>query len=174
MENLRLKTDRLDLIPFTKEDSELFLRINTDPYVRKFLWDDELIDAQLVEELLEENNNHFNNSGYGLWKISPIDSNTVVGYAGLWFFFDEPQPQLLYALLPEHSGNGYATEASKMIVDYSFETLGFDYLIASMDVGHDVSIKVAERLGFEFLEEKVIDGKPTLFYELRKSRYSAL
>ena len=40
------------------------------------------------------------------------DTDITIGMVGLWEFFDEPQPQLLYALLPEHTGKGIADEAS--------------------------------------------------------------
>jgi len=49
----------------------------------------------------------------------------------LWYFFDEKQPQLVYALLPEAT-KGYATEANQNI-EYCFNELGYQYLLASCD-----------------------------------------
>ena len=61
------------------------------------------------------------------------ETNEVIGYTGLWYFFNEKQPQLIYALLKQFTKRGYALEASKAIIQYSFNTLGFQYLIAATD-----------------------------------------
>ena len=161
---MNLITDRLLLLPFTIQDDRLFFKINTHPYVRQYLWDDEVIARQTADQLLEKNESHFKQDQWGLWKIQLKGNSEIIGYAGLWHFFDESQPQLLYVLLPQYSGKGYATEASRAVVDYCFDSLGFQYLVASMDAPHDQSRRVCERLGMQLIEERVIDDKPTIFF----------
>ncbi|WP_422079923.1 GNAT family N-acetyltransferase [Ulvibacterium sp.] len=168
MENFHLKTDRLHLIPFTPRDAKMFQQLNNDPFIRKYLWDDELIDETTALELMEQNKKHFEENGYGLWKIRLKQSLETFGYVGLWSFFDEPQPQLIYALLEPYSKQGYATEAGGSIVDYAFDRLGFDYLIAATDEPHLESQKVAQRLGMSFAEKRIENEKPTLFYRIDK------
>jgi ribosomal-protein-alanine N-acetyltransferase len=87
---------------------------------------------------------------------------------GLWHFFDERQPQLLYALLPDFTGRGYAAEGARRIVEYAFAELGLDYLDASCDVPNAASQRTAERLGMKKYKEEVKNGLPTLFYRLEK------
>jgi RimJ/RimL family protein N-acetyltransferase len=43
-------------------------------------------------------------------------------------------------------------------------------LVASMDKANIHSQRVCERLGFKFVEERQIDGKPVLFYKLSNTR----
>lgn len=162
-----VKAQRIHLTPLSAKDLPVFVSINTHPHVRKFLWDDSIVPTETLVEILEKVESHFAKDNWGLWKIILSGSETVIGYAGLWPFFDEQQPQLLYALLPEYTGKGYATEASQLVIEYSFQALRFSRLIASMDKGNIDSVKVCERLGFRFVEEKTIEAKPTLFYELR-------
>jgi ribosomal-protein-alanine N-acetyltransferase len=88
---------------------------------------------------------------------------------GLWEFFDEPRPQLLYALLPDYLGKGIAAEASREIIRYSFDTLGFNYLCASCDTPNEASHKVAERLGMVKTREETINGKPITFYRIENN-----
>lgn len=84
-----------------------------------------------------------------------IKSNgAYAGFVGLWMFFDEKQPQLLYGLLPDKTGLGYATEASRAIIHYAFNELKFNYFIASCDTPHTASRKVCERLNMTMIEEK--------------------
>lgn len=95
----------------------------------------------------------------------------VIGIAGLYTFFMEPQPQLLYALLPQYQKNGYATEASRCIIRYAFENLEYDYLLASCDTPNVSSVRVMERLGMQKLKEEYAEGKPLVFYQLSKKAY---
>lgn len=155
-------------MPLGKHDFKTFQDINTNAYVRKYLWDGEIISAELLQQIMDQVEAHFKNDGWGLWKIVTDESETVVGYAGLWLFFDEYQPQLLYALLPEFVGKGYATEVSRKIIDYAFDALNFSQLIATMDKANVSSVKVCERLGFEFIEERDVEGKPILFYKIER------
>ena len=159
-----MDTQRLKLEPLLKEDLEIFYQINIHPFVRKYLWDDEIISKKLAEEILEESEGKHQTEKWGLWKIMLTENKVCIGYTGLWYFFEEPYPQLLYALLPEYTGKGYAGEAAQKIVDYAFAELQFDHISAATDGPNTKSIGVCEKLGFERLEEKIIDGKPTLFY----------
>ena len=169
--NLAIPTPRCTLIPFQKQDEAIFLEINTEPFVRRYLWDDEIIAAETANEILRQNQDLFENSGYGLWKMVLNASKEVAGYAGLWYFFDEPQPQLLYVIREAYSGKGLATEAAQAVMDYAFASLGFKYLLAATDEPHVASQQVALRLGMTQAERRVENGKPTLFYRIDKKDY---
>ncbi|WP_373495514.1 GNAT family N-acetyltransferase [Aquiflexum sp.] len=166
---MELLTKRLKLIPFDRNDLDFLHQTFTDPFVRKYLWDDEIIPRELAQEILGTNHAHFEKSGWGLWKVILKESKEFIGFAGLWLFFEEQQPQLLYGLLQAFTGKGYATEASNAVVDYSFGLLGFHNLTASFDAGHQPSEKVCRRLGMKKIKEEVVNGKPTVFYRLDKS-----
>ncbi|NJS16396.1 MAG: GNAT family N-acetyltransferase [Nostocaceae cyanobacterium CSU_2_110] len=68
------------------------------------------------------------NQKFGLWFIQTKDEKEIIGFVGLWYFFDESQPQLVYALLPEATKKGYATEAANKILEYCFNQLGYQYV----------------------------------------------
>ncbi|KAA3624020.1 MAG: N-acetyltransferase [Bacteroidetes bacterium] len=160
-----METNRLTLEIFAKEEFELFHAINTNEFVRIYLWDNEVVQLSLSKEIVEESNKRYQTEKWGLWKIILTKNKECVGYVGLWYFFDENQPQLLYALLPEYTGKGYATEASMKIIEYVFEKLNFDYISASLDKPNSKSINVCEKLGMERVNEQIIEGKPILFYK---------
>jgi ribosomal-protein-alanine N-acetyltransferase len=167
--DLHLHTDRLTLSPFEASELEVFIRINTDPFVRRFVWDGMIMSDEVLKEVFEKSARHFANDRWGLWKMVTRDTNTLVGYAGLWPFYDEPQPQLMYILLEEHTGRGYATEASRRIIDYAFQELKFTYLTASLDTPNTASQRVCERLNFTLQYEKLVNGNPLSFYKLTKA-----
>lgn len=163
--NLALETKRLRLKPLKTSDLNTLHCILVNPYVRKYLCDDEVFSLQQVEAMLIESQNLFDEKQFGLWLIETKDEKKIIGFVGLWYFFDEPQPQLIYALLPEATKKGYATEAATKIVEYCFNQLGYEYLLASCDKPNLESKKVAQRIGMVEVEEKIINDKPLLFFE---------
>ncbi len=160
----------MELIPFEKSDEALFLQLNTDPFIRKYLWDDEIIEPEKAAEIINQNEKHFKEEQFGLWKMSLSASNEIIGYVGLWHFFDEDQPQLMYALLKDFTKKGFAKEASEAIIDYAFNRLNFQYVIAATDSIHKESQNVALSLGMIMVEERIENEKPTLFFRLNKAR----
>ncbi len=160
------QTSRLKLIPMSVADLAFFHAANTDEFISEHLWDGEAIPVSLSRDILETVARCFIDEGWGLWKIILRGENASIGYVGLWRFFEESQPQLLYAIHKQYTGHGYASEASAKVVDYSFRRLGYDYLIASMNVENTSSVRLCQRIGFKLQEERTIEGKPTYFYRL--------
>jgi ribosomal-protein-alanine N-acetyltransferase len=164
-----LETERLILTPIVESDLNTLHGIFTDSYVRRYLCDGEIWSLQQVEETIEQNTKLFAEKQFGLWFIETKSDREIIGFVGLWYFFDEPQPQLIYALLPKALKKGYATEAATKILEYGFDELGFDYLVASCDRPNIESHKLAERLGMKQVEERTIDGNAILFFRMDKS-----
>lgn len=169
-EKENLKTERLTLKPVKADDFEIIYRILTDEFVRRYLCDDEILPREVIESFIADSERDFTKIGGGLRLIVFNESGETIGLAGLRIFFDEPQPQLLYALLPEWTGKGLATEAARKVIDDAFSRLDFKYLDASFDAPNNDSQKVAERLGMRFLKEEIVDEKPIVFYRLENNK----
>ena len=163
-----LETERLKLIPFVAKDLDLLHQTFTNPFVREYLWDNETISLEQTREVLLTNERQFEINSWGLWKVKVKRDNAYAGFAGLWFFFRESQPQLLYGLLPDKTGLGYATEAAKAVINYAFNKLKFSCLLASFDTPHLASRKVCEKLNMKEVEEKIMNGRLTTFYQTDK------
>ncbi|WGV27734.1 GNAT family N-acetyltransferase [Halotia branconii] len=155
--------------PILESELSTLHMILTDSYVRKYLCDDKIFSLQQVEEMLKQSRIYFEEERFGLWFININSESEVIGFVGLWYFFDEEQPQLIYALLPKALKKGYATEAATKILEYCFDELGYEYLVASCDRSNLESQKVAEKLGMKKIEEKIVNGNPILFFKLEKS-----
>jgi ribosomal-protein-alanine N-acetyltransferase len=166
--DLIFETRRLLLKPILESDLNPLHSIFINPYVRKYLCDDNVFSLQQVEEMLMENQKLFNEQKFGLWLIQTKETE-IIGFVGLWYFFDQEQPQLIYALLPEATKKGYATEAASKILEYCFNKLGYKYVLASCDRPNFDSRKVAQRIGMKQVEEKLVNDKPLLFFKIEDS-----
>jgi [ribosomal protein S5]-alanine N-acetyltransferase len=174
LSNLIFETQRLILKPLLESDLNTLHSIFINPHVKQYLCDDNIWSLQQVEEMVVESQKLFAEKKFGIWLINTKDDQKIIGFVALWYFFDEKQPQLVYALLPEATKKGYATEASTKILDYCFKEFSYRYLIASCDKPNIESKKVAERIGMKEVEEKSVDGKPILFFKVENSAENAV
>jgi ribosomal-protein-alanine N-acetyltransferase len=90
----------------------------------------------------------------------------LIGFAGFWYFHDPPELELLYGLAPAHWGRGFATETAEALIQYGFDTLGWDVIQACTDAPNEASVRVMERLGLHFERRAMINGLDTLVYRL--------
>lgn len=165
-----LTTQRLTLAPILESDVNTLHHIFTDSHVRRYLCDDQIFSLRQVEEMLEQSKKYFETEKFGLWLIRVKGVSEAIGLVGLWYFFDEEQPQLIYALLPKALKQGYATEAAAKILEYCFDELGSAYLVASCDQPNLESQRVAERLGMRKIGERIVDGNSVVFFKIVKSQ----
>jgi len=167
--NFILETERLELKPIPLEQLSLLHKIFIDPYVRKYLCDDQTFSLEQIEAMLVESQLLFAEQKFGLWFIQTKQEKAIIGFVGLWYFFDESQPQLVYALLPESTKKGYATEAANKILEYCFEELDYLNLLATTDRNNLNSKKLAIRIGMKEIEERIVNGSSITFFKITKS-----
>jgi RimJ/RimL family protein N-acetyltransferase len=83
----------------------------------------------------------------------------VVGYSGVDRFELEGTPCLEFGwrLVPEARGRGYATEAGRALLDRAAEVFSGE-IIAMVDPSNAPSRNVAEKLGFAFWKQALVEG----------------
>jgi RimJ/RimL family protein N-acetyltransferase len=166
-----IETARLRLCPLTTDAVDDIHRLWIDPNVRKYLWDDEVISREQASSAVEESISLFQASGYGLWGVFARGDKTLIGFCGYWFFHDPPQLQLLYGIAPTHWGKGLAAEAATAVIEYGFEELTFDRIIASTDAPNLASLRVMEKAGMTFDKRVFINGLDTIYYAISREDF---
>lgn len=89
--------------------------------------------------------------GYGLWLVVDKETNEVIGRAGVESkenCEDINQVELSYQVKKEYQNRGIATEVCKAIVDYTFDRLEKESIIANVNEKNIPSIRIMEKLGF--------------------------
>jgi ribosomal-protein-alanine N-acetyltransferase len=167
---IELTTPRLVLRPIAGDDARMLHELWTNAGVRRFLWDDEIIPMARTEAVVEQSERLYADRRCGLWAAWTIDERQeLAGFAGLCPFRDPPELELLYGVAEPLWGRGYATEIAQAVTAYCFDVLAMPVVRASTDVGNVASIRVLEKLGFHFLQQDVVGGLDTVFYELSQS-----
>src|SRR5687768_16704375 len=158
-----IETLRLRLRPFSLDDVDELHRLWTDPGVRQFLWDDEVIPRERSESIIKTSLSLFAERGLGLWAVLPATGNELIGFCGFWFFHDPPRLELLYGILPAHWNTGLATEAADAMMRYGFEKLSFERIEASTDPTNEASVRVMEKAGMSFWKREMTNGQDTVY-----------
>ena len=75
------------------------------------------------------------------------ESDTLCGGVGLRIESDHRRAELGYWIGVPYWGDGYATEASRALVDYGFGTLGLHRIFASHFANNPASARVLRKIG---------------------------
>ncbi|CCH52676.1 putative N-acetyltransferase p20 [Fibrisoma limi BUZ 3] len=142
-----IQTERLILKPMEPTMREELHPIFTDSSVRRYLMDNKIVGIDWVDDVTAASQRQFEEGSCGLWAIYQKQERTIIGFCG-YIMFD--QLQLGYGLLPNYWGQGYATEASRAVVNYGFRQAGMTEIIAAADVPNTASFGVMKRLGMTF------------------------
>ncbi len=170
MNSLSLETARLRMRTFEPHDVDELHRIFIDPGVRRFLLDDQIVSREWVEEEIDASIARFEAGSAGLFCVFSKDDGTLMGFCGFRPFFDPPELQLLYGLLPAYWSRGFATEAARAMIEFGFKELAFDRITASADEPNAASIKVLDKVGMVFDRRETINDSITVFYSISRDR----
>ncbi len=175
----RLETPRLVLRPFAEADVDAYTELLQSGPVRRSLhlpdnvgrWD---AWSQMAAWL-----GQWELRGTGQWALQDRATGDFIGRAGLHnpARHDWPGVEVGWTLHPDYWGRGYATEAGGRAVQYAFDALKVPEVFSLILPENSRSIAVAQRLGFSFVEERVISHfpvSPSGIWRLRRTEWGGL
>jgi RimJ/RimL family protein N-acetyltransferase len=149
-----LETERLRLRKLTVDDAEFIFRLLNEPSFIQNIGDKGVRTLDDARSYISTGPMaSYQKFGFGLWLIETKDSAESAGICGLLKRDQLEDIDLGYALLPEFSGKGYAVESASGAMGYA-KLLGFNRVVAIVNPDNGRSIRVLEKIGFEF--EKMI------------------
>jgi RimJ/RimL family protein N-acetyltransferase len=149
---MHLETDRLVLRDIEEDDAEALADLWTDPDVTMFMGGprdyDNMISVFEQDAAASDNELRI----YDLWPLVEKSSGQVIGHCGLSDkdVEGELEIELVVVLARQAWGKGYATEISRALLDFAFETAGLERVIALIDPQNETSQHMALKVGMEF------------------------
>jgi RimJ/RimL family protein N-acetyltransferase len=154
MRNIITQTDRLQLCAPKMADLDRLAELWSDAETMRFISPDAPWTRQQVQERLERSVRICNERGIAFWTVIEKSNSTIIGQGGLTpISFKGDEIELGYRLGRDFWGKGYATEIARASIDYGFETLKFDRLVAVCYEGNLGSRRVLSKAGFRELGE---------------------
>jgi len=168
-----LVTQRLYLRPATLQDLDALHAMWTDREVRRYLWDDRIIDRGTARETIESSIASFAAWDYGIWVARRLGRSDLIGFSGLRGQIGTTDPEMIYGQLPSAWGHGLATEAAHAVLRYSFQSLGLEVVLAKTDVPNQRSEALMKRLGMRYVGREMTGSLELVVYALRRSEYQS-
>ncbi|HYQ78437.1 MAG TPA: GNAT family N-acetyltransferase [Solirubrobacterales bacterium] len=164
-----LQTERLLLRRPSVEDRALYHAHFTHPEVERWLRPSPLppFNSGAIEELVEGDQAHWADHGFGPWVLIERPSGAFAGRGGLhWTTVEDvAMVELAWSVEPRLHGNGYATEMASAAIERARE-LEIEELVALVLPANTASRRVAEKLGCEPAGEVEHASLPHLLFRL--------
>lgn len=144
-----LTTERLTLRQLTTEDQKDVFALRSDPEINKYL---DRQPSKTIEDAINfinkvNENVAKNNALY--WAISVTEAKTFVGTICLFDFSDDKNScEIGYELMPEFQGQGLMKEATQVVIDYVFQTLKLNKIVAVTHCDNQNSTNLLTKFNF--------------------------
>jgi [ribosomal protein S5]-alanine N-acetyltransferase len=160
-----ISTNRLTIQPATLDDAEFLLCLLNSEGWLKYIGDKNVHTIEEARDYLVVRLVDSNNPNCGLYIIrlkdgTPIGTNSLLKRD----FLDTVD--IGYAILTEHEGKGYTTEATTEFLRYVMEDLGYQQVLAYALTEHHASVRILQKLGFVVKETFMDNGEECVLMEI--------
>lgn len=173
-ENKEIRTNRLLLRCYSKEDLDAYARIMGDREVGKWFPKGDGYTHEESEKSLRNILDHWNKFGFGIWAITDKANNVLLGRCGLNTITETSEVEIDFVIAPDYWRKGYATEAAEAVLKYGFENLKLNRVIALAKPENTASRRVIEKIGMQYVKEAQYWGITCAYYAISKSQYQNL
>lgn len=167
MDCVILETPRLRLRTWQDEDVDKTAPIYEKPEVMRYIpggvWTHERT-ARIVERMRELDAR----DGYGFYPLVLKSTGRVIGHCGLGHLEAGEEVEVAYVLDSDCWGCGYATESVVALLEYAFEALPLERIVAVAMPDNPKSIAVMRRAQMQPVGEATHFGMTVMKYEKRK------
>jgi ribosomal-protein-alanine N-acetyltransferase len=111
---------------------------------------------------------HFEQHGFGMCAVDLAASGETIGAAGLQHLEGGPEVEVGYRLLKERWGQGYATESARASIDFGFDEVGLERIVAVALETNIASRRVLEKCGLREVGLTHVYGLEHVKYEVRR------
>lgn len=157
---LVVETERLIVRHFELSDVDALTSLFGSPDVMRF--SDGVKSVQWVRDWLKQCIEDVDqNIGVAPWAVDEKNSSETIGYCGLFYFSDicgQSEIEVGFRFARHRWEYGFATEAVCAVRDYAFRVLDIPRLIALIDPQNTASIKVAEKAGFSYEKDVMLES----------------
>ncbi|MGN9775470.1 GNAT family N-acetyltransferase [Micromonospora sp. H33] len=164
-----IRTERLDLRPFTASDLESLHAYFSDPELHRYVDIGGPTDLEGSRAVLARRQKRTTLSDAGdsiQLAIVLRETGQIVGDVVLiWTRPEHRQGEVGYMLAPDHRGHGYAGEAAAGMLTLGFDQAGLHRITGRIDARNTASARLLERLGMRreahLRENEIIRGEWT-------------
>lgn len=161
-----LNTTRLTMRYLTVADAPFMLALLNDPQFIHNIGDRGVRTLEQAAQYIDAGPQvSYQQHGFGLLAIQLKNTDTLIGICGLVQRDNLDAPDLGYALLPQYTGCGYATEAAVAALQWA-QSLNMPLLYAVVSLHNTASQHLLSKLGFAKQGTMPWHGTEVLLFQL--------
>ena len=165
-----LETERLRLRPVAADDLDDFATLYADAEVMRYIGVGGPLTRDQAQQRLEFMLDHWRKHGFGMWTLLQKADGAFIGRCGLRYVETATDEiELGYTLRKAFWGQGFATEASRVVMRYAFEVLKIGRLVALADPDNVASINVMKKVGMTFERVGLFYNSECVLYAMTAS-----
>jgi RimJ/RimL family protein N-acetyltransferase len=166
---LILETERLRLRELAEDDAPFILELVDSRGFRENIGDRGVRDLDAARTYIAGVRDSYARNGFGLWRAALKATDEPVGLCGLVKRDSLPVPDVGYALLETHWGQGFATEGAAAALEHGLRVLGLPVIAAITKPDNAGSIAVLEKIGMTYLGLRQLEGHDgeSTYFEVR-------
>jgi ribosomal-protein-alanine N-acetyltransferase len=166
---LDLETPRLHFRRFTLDDLQALAGLRSDPDVMKHVGSRRPESIEEVQVVLNRVIAHWEQHGFAPFALIDTASGKLAGWCGLKYLEDTGEVEIAYGFAKAYWGNGLASEAAAAVMQYGFDQLRLDRIVAVVWPENIASVRVLEKLGMR--REAALYKGEMLYYILSRDAY---
>jgi RimJ/RimL family protein N-acetyltransferase len=171
-----IETGRLILRNWREADIAPFIRHTNTPAVMRWLGG--VQSEEFHRDAIRHRIMRWQTRGFTFWAVERKADRALLGFCGLKIADTPGSPiegmiEVGWRLREDAWGQGYAKEAAIASLDFAFETLGAERVVAITFQGNAPSWGLMERLGMtrrpelDYDDERFPELNPTIVYDIR-------
>jgi len=144
------ETERLVLWRMTEEDAAFILELLNEPLFHRFIGDKGVRNLDEARTYLKTGPiASYAEHGFGLFLVERKSDHVAVGMCGLLKRTSMEDVEIGFAFLARYSGQGYATEAGRAVMQLGRDHFGLKRIAAIADIDNEASANVLRKIGLQ-------------------------
>jgi ribosomal-protein-alanine N-acetyltransferase len=156
-------TNRLEFRLLEEQDIKYLELLDGDPIVKKF-FPQGARSKEEVESMIQRFLNYYKEHGLPCFLIFDKDTGEFIGRCGFGLV-ESGEVEVGYVLHQKYWGQGYGTEALKVLLVWAEKNIPNEYIIAFAPVDHIASQRVMEKCGMQYYKNDISKGDECKFYK---------
>lgn len=165
-----LETERLILRKLKKSDVDDIFKMRSDADLMRYIRAPQT-ERRESFEWIRMISGRWDAEKLGFCGVIEKETGEFVGWCGLWRLKETNEIEVGYAIQKDFWGKGYATEAARKFLEYGFEELGLERIVAVAYPENEPSQNVMKRLGMNFVKVGRFYEKQLVQYAITKKEF---
>ena len=169
---MKIETEQLSLREMTEVDFDALYTVLADSDIMEHY--PYTFDAARVKNWITKNQERYRVFGFGLWAVCLKESGAIIGDCGLTMqnINGTILPEIGYHIAKAYQRRGYAKEASRTVLDWTFRNTPFGTVYSYIKKESAASSATARANNMRFLTEFTdTEGETTVVYAITREEW---